>query len=234
PWHRGANGPRPSTPRDGGLDRLAPSAGMADAARSKPVVAAEFAQSARNGVAIQAGDTRHQGDATIPLLLGQQGDQLATTMLISPSDQSVDGAMVLCRDAVRMLSAGRARAAVQFHRGVLLAHWCSSPCSLWQEDSSIAILPKPAEVIFAHRLRWWFGACVILIFRMFPHGRQRGVRAREARGLVSGKAPSNTLSEGQEIPAGAKIRPKEEGQEGEKCLLTSRFVDLEGVRERPG
>src|SRR5208337_1227973 len=153
PWHRGANGPRPSTPRDGGLDRLAPSAGMADAARSKPVVAAEFAQSARNGVAIQAGDTRHQGDATIPLLLGQQGDQLATTMLISPSDQSVDGAMVLCRDAVRMLSAGRARAAVQFHRGVLLAHWCSSPCSLWQEDSSIAILPKPAEVIFAHRLR---------------------------------------------------------------------------------
>jgi len=41
---------------------------------------------------------------------------------------------------------------VQFHRGVLLAHWCSSPCSLWQEDSSIAILPKPAEVIFAHRL----------------------------------------------------------------------------------
>src|SRR5208337_185412 len=152
PWHRGANGPRPSTPRDGGLDRLAPSAGMADAARSKPVVAAEFAQSARNGVAIQAGDTRHQGDATIPLLLGQQGDQLATTMLISPSDQSVDGAMVLCRDAVRMLSAGRARAAVQFHRGVLLAHWCSSPCPLWQEDSSIAILPKPAEVIFAHRL----------------------------------------------------------------------------------
>jgi len=93
---------------------------MADAARSKPVVAAEFAQSARNGVAIQAGDTRHQGDATIPLLLGQQGDQLATTMLISPSDQSVDGAMVLCRDAVRMLSAGRAHAAVQFHRGVLL------------------------------------------------------------------------------------------------------------------
>lgn len=55
---------------------------------------------------------------------------------------------------------------------------------------------------------------------MFPHGRQRGVRAREARGLVSGKAPSKTLSEGQEIPAGAKIRPKEEGQEGEKCLLT--------------
>jgi hypothetical protein len=42
---------------------------------------------------------------------------------------------------------------VQFHRGVLLAHWCSSPCSLWQEDSSIAILPKPAEVIFEHRLR---------------------------------------------------------------------------------
>ena len=34
------------------------------------------------------------------------------------------------------------------------------------------------------------------------------------------KAPSKTLSEGQEIPAGAKIRPKEEGQEGEKCLLT--------------
>ena len=69
-------------------------------------------------------------------------------------------------------------------------------------------------------LRWWFGACVILIFRMFPHGRQRGVRAREARGLVSGKAPSKTLFEGKEIPAGAKIRPKEEGQEGEKCLLT--------------
>ena len=72
-------------------------------------MAAEFAVRA-NGVAIQAGDTRHQGDATIPLLLGQQGDQLATTMLISPSDQSVDGAMVLCRDAVRMLSAGRAGA----------------------------------------------------------------------------------------------------------------------------
>ena len=128
---------------------------MADAARSKPVVAAEFAQSARNGVAIQAGDTRHQGDATIPLLLGQQGDQLATTMLISPSDQSVDGAMVLCRDAVRMLSAGRAArssAVPSWCSPFLLALWCSSPCSLWQEDSSIAILPKPAEVIFAHRL----------------------------------------------------------------------------------
>ena len=34
------------------------------------------------------------------------------------------------------------------------------------------------------------------------------------------KAPSKTLSEGQEVPAGAKIRPKEEGQAGEKCLLT--------------
>jgi len=34
------------------------------------------------------------------------------------------------------------------------------------------------------------------------------------------KAPSQTLFEGKEIPAGAKIRPKEEGQEGEKCLLT--------------
>ena len=79
-------------------------------------------RSPRNGVAIQAGDTRHQGDATIPLLLGQQGDQLATTMLISPSDQSVDGAMVLCRDAVRMLSAGRARAVVQF----VAVHRCST------------------------------------------------------------------------------------------------------------
>ena len=88
-------------------------------------MAAELAQSARNGVAIQAGDTRHQGDATIPLLLGQQGDQLATTMLISPSDQSVDGAMVLCRDAVRMLSAGRA--AQQCSSIVVFSF---SPCSL--------------------------------------------------------------------------------------------------------
>jgi hypothetical protein len=103
---------------------------MADAARSQPVVAVEFAQAARNGVAIQAGDTRHQGDATIPQLLGQQGDQLATTTLISPSDQSVDGAMVPCRDAVRMLSAGCTRATVRFPRGVLLAHCCSplDPC----------------------------------------------------------------------------------------------------------
>ena len=39
------------------------------------------------------------------------------------------------------------------HRGVyLLLHWCSSPCSLWQEDSSIAIIPKPAELTIAHRL----------------------------------------------------------------------------------
>jgi len=35
------------------------------------------------------------------------------------------------------------------------------------------------------------------------------------------KAPSRTLSEGDRIPAGAKIRPKkEEGQEGEKSSLT--------------
>ena len=119
-------------------------------------MAAEL-RSPRHGVAIQAGDTRHQGDATIPLLLGQQGDQLATTMLISPSDQSVDGAMVLCRDAVRMLSAGRGRrssAVPSWCSPFLLALWCSSPCSLWQEDSSIAILPKPAEVIFCAPTKW--------------------------------------------------------------------------------
>ena len=102
-------------------------------------MAAEFAQSARNGVAIQAGDTRHQGDATIPLLLGQQGDQLATTMLISPSDQSVDGAMVLCRDAVRMLSAGRAGASSA------VPSWCS-PCSL----VFLPLFPVARRLFYCH------------------------------------------------------------------------------------
>jgi hypothetical protein len=75
---------------------------MANAARSKPIVATQFAQAASNGIAIKPGDPRHQGDATVPLLLCQQAHQLPTTTLISPSDQPVDGAMLQCHTAVWM------------------------------------------------------------------------------------------------------------------------------------
>ena len=125
---------------------------MADAAGSKPIVAAEFAQSASDGIAIQTGDTRHQGDATVALLLCQQADQLATTTLINPSDQPVESAMLPRRFTVRM-----ATGSLRTHSNAV--PFCRSPGSLaflssfpGQNDSSIAILPEPAEVIFAQEL----------------------------------------------------------------------------------
>ena len=67
---------------------------MADAAGSKPIVAAQLAS---DGIAIQTGDTRHQGDATVALLLCQQADQSATT---APINQATNRLRARCCRAV--------------------------------------------------------------------------------------------------------------------------------------
>ena len=110
-WSRSVYGQR----RHGGCGRE-----QADRGRATP-------QAASDGIAIQTGDTRHQGDATVAMLLCQQGDQLATTALINPSDQPVESAMLPRRFTVRMAMATCAPTAMRFLSVDLPAHWRSSP-----------------------------------------------------------------------------------------------------------
>jgi hypothetical protein len=65
-----------------------------------------------DGIAIQAGDTRQQGNTTAALLLGEETDEQPSTAFVGTSDETVDGPVFLSDRAARCLAAGGTSAAM--------------------------------------------------------------------------------------------------------------------------
>jgi hypothetical protein len=56
----------------------------------------------------EAGDARHQGDATASVLLGERSGEEAAAALVASDEELVDGTVYLSGRAVRVLPTGRA------------------------------------------------------------------------------------------------------------------------------
>jgi hypothetical protein len=97
----------------------------------------QFALAARNGVGVQPGDPREQGDPSAALLLGEEADQQPPGALVRSSDETVNPPMLLSNTTMRMLLAAHARTQMDNTPGMLLGHVSVPPWEVCEKAKII-------------------------------------------------------------------------------------------------
>ena len=82
----------------------------------------QFSLPSGNGIGVQAGDPREQGEAAATMLVGEEADQETSGAFVSRSDEAVDPAMLLGDRAMGVLLAGGAGAHMDRTLGMLYRH----------------------------------------------------------------------------------------------------------------